>query len=225
MSYDGGTNVLTLDNVDIYYPTNTAIKSTIDDGVRVKLIGNNVIVTRGKYSATYFDLGATFLGPGSITIASDSAYAIQSEGPLRFNGVDASIRSGYNTAIALPGDSLVIVNSTIEASTSNKEKKAIYSIYGLRLEKTFLSSPVGSFYKDGTIENSDGTPATYVCFSAGYRGDVDGNDAFNAADVIALTNYVLDDNLEINGAKADVNADGTVNATDVIALVNKVLGN
>lgn len=54
-------------------------------------------------------------------------------------------------------------------------------------------------------------------------GDVNNDGICNAADITALYNILLDDELT-GGATSDVNGDGIVNATDITALYNIVLG-
>jgi len=55
----------------------------------------------------------------------------------------------------------------------------------------------------------------------GLAGDVNGDGAVNALDVVAVINQFL--GLQ-TWPRADVNNDGAVNALDVVFVINKVLG-
>ena len=57
----------------------------------------------------------------------------------------------------------------------------------------------------------------------GMRGDVNGDESINPADIAALINYLLNGQ-EISIDNADCNLDGDVNPADIAALINYLLG-
>lgn len=54
--------------------------------------------------------------------------------------------------------------------------------------------------------------------------DVNGDKSVNAADIIAITNYIAGNPSTITLEKADINGDGVVNITDIIQIVNIIMG-
>ena len=57
------------------------------------------------------------------------------------------------------------------------------------------------------------------------RGDVNGDEAVNAADIVEIVNAIMGKHSTLFDARAaDVNGDGTVNAADIVGIVNKIMG-
>ena len=66
-----------------------------------------------------------------------------------------------------------------------------------------------------------------VCqaFSAGKRGDINGDGKRNVSDIMLIVNYILGNaGDDFNTVLGDLNDDGTVNVSDIMVLVNIILG-
>lgn len=89
---------------------------------------------------------------------------------------------------------------------------------------TLTGKVLSSTDRRGYAEVSTGTwHVTY--FMVGYqRGDLDGNERINTADVTTLTDHLLGRDLDTYGMDAaDVDADGEVTINDVSFLINMIL--
>ena len=84
-----------------------------------------------------------------------------------------------------------------------------------------------SNYIDKTYAHIDGGPSNPGYFTdknASLRGDVNGDNTVNIADVTALIDYLLSGNASgVNVAAADCNQDSSVNIADVTALIDYLL--
>ena len=73
-----------------------------------------------------------------------------------------------------------------------------------------------------TAATTDGTKLTATCEvtveDSAIPGDVNGDGNVNGADIVAVINYVLADDIA-----GDVNGDGNVNGADIVAVINYVL--
>ena len=57
------------------------------------------------------------------------------------------------------------------------------------------------------------------------RGDVNGDGAVNAADIVSIVNIIMGGGSDVNDAvNGDVNRDGAVNAADIVVIVNIIMG-
>ena len=55
-------------------------------------------------------------------------------------------------------------------------------------------------------------------------GDANGDGTVNAADIVEVVNYIMNNPSEIfNDKAADANGDGVVNAADIVAMVNLIM--
>ena len=57
------------------------------------------------------------------------------------------------------------------------------------------------------------------------RGDIDHNGEVNIADIVALLNIVLGNNLDYDFDVADVDANGAINISDIVTLLGLILQN
>ena len=61
--------------------------------------------------------------------------------------------------------------------------------------------------------------------SAETKGDANGDNVVNAADIVELVNYIMGSPSDkFNESAADVNGDGVVNAADIVGIVNVIMG-
>ena len=84
-----------------------------------------------------------------------------------------------------------------------------------------------SYHVDASYAHIDGGPSNPGYFTdknAGQRGDVNGDNSVNIADVTTLINYLLSHNATgLNLQNANCNLDSTINIADVTALINYLL--
>ena len=107
--------------------------------------------------------------------------------------------------------------SKIEEAVANAiafegESKLKVNIYSLNAGK---STAMGNVIITGNItkpeEQDPDTPK---------QGDVNGDNAVNVGDIMAVINYMAGSTGNIDKAKADVNNDGAVNVGDIMAIIN-----
>jgi hypothetical protein len=84
------------------------------------------------------------------------------------------------------------------------------------------------YYSNGQAVLDSTTPKYTIVFPTEpdfIRGDVNGDNEMNIADVTTLIDYLLNNSTPINMDAADVNEDSEINIADVTSLVDKLLGN
>ena len=78
--------------------------------------------------------------------------------------------------------------------------------------------------RDATYAHPDGGLSDPGYFSIYHKGDADGNGVVNAADIIAISNYMMGNPpTTFSKGSADVNLDGVINIADIVALANILL--
>ena len=78
--------------------------------------------------------------------------------------------------------------------------------------------------RDATYAHPDGGTSDPGYFSIYHKGDADGNGVVNAADIVAISNYMMGNPpAGFSKASADVNLDGVINIADIVALANILL--
>ena len=78
--------------------------------------------------------------------------------------------------------------------------------------------------RDATYAHPDGGTSDPGYFSIYRKGDADGNGKVNAADIVAISNYIMGNQpAGFSKASADVNLDGVINIADIVALANILL--
>ena len=78
--------------------------------------------------------------------------------------------------------------------------------------------------KDVTYAHPDGGKSDPGYFSLRLKGDADGNGVVNAADIVAISNYMMGNPpTGFSKASADVNLDGIINIADIVGLANILL--
>ena len=78
--------------------------------------------------------------------------------------------------------------------------------------------------KDVTYAHPDGGKSDPGYFSLRLKGDADGNGVVNAADIVAISNYMMGNPpTSFSKGSADVNLDGVINIADIVALANILL--
>ena len=80
--------------------------------------------------------------------------------------------------------------------------------------------------KDVTYARPDGGPSApgYFTIPATLKGDADGDGEVTAADIVAMTNYIMGNTpAGFSKANADVNLDGVINIADIVAVSNILL--
>lgn len=91
---------------------------------------------------------------------------------------------------------------------SNIQDKKNISIIALLLD-----------HRSGTIINAD------KCSLSVLRGDANGDNVVNAADIVEVVNYIMGSpSASFDEKAADVNGDGVVNAADIVLIVNIIMG-
>ena len=84
-----------------------------------------------------------------------------------------------------------------------------------------LVTAVGNGKAQIIATTADGSNKTASCFvTVSLPGDVNGDGKVNGADIVAVSNYVLNNSTDKRG---DVNNDGKVNGADIVAVINYVL--
>lgn len=97
---------------------------------------------------------------------------------------------------------------------------------GETITKFINFNPTYDGYQENTMtiySDDEYDPATVFQMSGngvGIEGDMNGDGTLNILDIVALINFVFNDN---DNPFADLNDDGTVNIVDVVMLVNLVL--
>ena len=78
--------------------------------------------------------------------------------------------------------------------------------------------------KDATYAHPDGGTSDPGYFSLRLKGDADGNGVVNAADIVAISNYMIGNPpAGFSKANADVNLDGIINIADIVAVSNIIM--
>ena len=78
--------------------------------------------------------------------------------------------------------------------------------------------------KDATYAHPDGGTSDPGYFSLRLKGDADGNGQVNAADIVAISNYMIGNPpAGFSKANADVNLDGIINIADIVAVSNIIM--
>ena len=88
----------------------------------------------------------------------------------------------------------------------------------------------GTTWNDAVMDKSyacpDGGPSApgYFTIPATLKGDADGDGEVTAADIVAMTNYIMGNTpADFSKANADVNLDGVINIADIVAVTNILL--
>ena len=81
-----------------------------------------------------------------------------------------------------------------------------------------------SSYRNKTYARPDGGTESPGYFTLRIKGDADGNGQVNAADIVAISNYMMGNPpAGFSKASADVNLDGVINIADIVAVSNILL--
>ena len=83
-----------------------------------------------------------------------------------------------------------------------------------------------SSYKDKTYARPDGGKKSpgYFTDSTILKGDADGDGKVTAADIVAMTNYIMGNPpADFSKANADINLDGVIDIADIVAVSNIIL--
>jgi len=81
-----------------------------------------------------------------------------------------------------------------------------------------------SSYRNKTYARPDGGTESPGYFTLRIKGDADGNGQVNAADIVAISNYMMGNPpAGFSKASADVNIDGVINIADIVAVSNILL--
>ena len=129
------------------------------------------------------------------------------------------------------GKQLHITNSTVTASSPSIFYSVIYGWQSeLDLKDCYMRTPQGGKYviSSKRLEDAEGKlPQTVeiVPTQAPLSGDVDGNGKVNAADIVAIVNFIMGNPpVVFYQTAADINEDGKINIADIVMLSNIIMG-
>ena len=138
--------------------------------------------------------------------------------------------SSFNTAKVTSIDRMFLYRGNLETIyvsdqwSTESISNSIYMFYGC----TNLVGGQGTTYDAGHtdaayahIDGGASNPGYFTDKNASLRGDVNGDNMVNIADVTALTDLLLGGGTA--GPGADCNIDGSVNIADVTALIDYIL--
>ena len=171
----------------------------------------------------------------SYSAEKDDAFFVSSNNPLLI----AQLTSDNDFGNVNVGETGVIEMTLYNPSTVDLEIYGISmtnpefstsDISGISAGETITKfinfNPTYDGYQENTMtiySDDEYDPATVFQMSGngvGIEGDMNGDGTLNILDIVALINFVFNDN---DNPFADLNDDGTVNIVDVVMLVNLVL--
>lgn len=139
---------------------------------------------------------------------------IEAEGCIENNG-------GYGHS------DLIITNSSVTVETTD-DYGAISDWVDLSLNDCYIKTPEDGYYDGLKIVDSEGVVAKFmeiVPTKAPMSGDADGNDEVNAADIVAIVNFIMGNPpVVFYQTAADINEDGKINIADIVMLSNIIMG-
>ena len=179
-----------------------------------------------QYTGDFYD---------QYTAVKDDAFFVSSNNPLLI----AQLTSDNDFGNVNVGETGVIEMTLYNPSTVDLEIYGISmtnpefstsDISGISAGETITKfinfNPTYDGYQENTMtiySDDEYDPATVFQLSGngvGIEGDMNGDGTLNILDIVALINFVFNDN---DNPFADLNDDGTVNIVDVVMLVNLVL--
>lgn len=200
---------------------NSGMTSMIDIGLRNKIT---------DFTAYQFDL----VLPLGFTIATDAEGNLTAEKGTRYADAAQSLRI-EQLAVHLYADFVkyrfLCMSSNTDVITGTDgsllsfplhvSEKVEDGSYKARIENVIFTQ------KNGTKNILDKLQLTITVGEGAElkTGDANGDGMVDVADVVAIVNYILDEQIyHFNEQAADVNGDGTIDVADVVAVVNIILG-
>lgn len=156
------------------------------------------------------------IGEESVETPFEVKYAKQSEGNVyRVLGYNL----GNNNIAGEKGKTIVKLNLQSEEACDPSAVSATFS------NVTFVKTDDQNNFvaTDLAVEEQSGTEGKISNVKYFLRGDVNKNNEVNTTDAVAVINYYLNKDKNIDPIIADMNGDGDVNTTDAVAIINKYL--
>ena len=184
----------------------------------------------GDYGIAYVIVADGLTGTGSDWAQTNYLSGRSLSGGMEFWGNAASEVTGLkydHVAVAAWGIQSGVSGSVSSTIKTNESQKYAFNadITSASLIQDKSKLKVITLLIDnisGTIVNAAVT--TIKEPSAGTVGDMTGDGAVNAADVMAIMNFISGYAGSIALEKADINGDGVVNVADIIAIINIIAG-
>ncbi len=179
-------------------------------------------------------IGQTYAAGSLVAVsqqtgANDDVLGKDLKGNKRFT---VQVSTGEGGQIEIMGTGAVSKNSTASATINTGEDVTLvittddgYELKTLYVDGTNVVENVGEggTYTITAISKNMSVSATFE--KKAVSGDVDGNDEVNAADVVAIYNYILGGTESgFSLENADVDGNGEVNAADAVAVYNIIVG-
>ena len=107
---------------------------------------------------------------------------------------------------------------------NNTTATSDYMFYGCTSLVGGKGTPYSDTFVDKTYARRDGGPSAPGYFTIRIKGDADGDGQVTAADIVAMTKYMMGNMpAGFSKANADVNLDGVINIADIVAVSNILL--
>ena len=232
VTYDPGTNTLTLNNATIdrgelsVVAISTAYGSPAN--FKIKLVGTNKILANFNSIAINAKESQGFTLYGSGTLDCGGALYLDAHDHLTNDAtvsyikdcsvhIDQIMSEEYEECLTI--DNADVTTEYLSVGSDHNGYK------GLDLVNCYVASPangVVSNYGYITVDGDEWQGHIEIKRS-GIAGDVNGDGKVNVSDVTALINMILGIT-PIDQTRADVNGDTKVNVSDVTALINIILG-
>ncbi len=241
-SYDAETSTLTLNGFGVYTQDSEPILRSSIDGLVIKAIGTNTLLSTVGTTIDYSGRNLTITGdslnlisnkegiymsnsllPNNLNIQNVKNLYVVSfgaavKGNVRVLRVNGRTLTGYLTTLNVSGPTNTLELSSGSPSLCDLDKLNLND--GLS-----VIIPLEAQFSGHKLNASDGTEATYAYI--GKLGDANNDGSVTMADANMVVNYFLStdksDIKNFNRKKADVNGDNDITMADANAIVNMFL--
>lgn len=197
------------------------------DSLAIRQGGTAIIPVKLKNNKEVTAFQCNILLPDGIVPTKDKRGNVSVTYPVSDDRLDAST---HTLSAAMRGDTLVVLCYSTNVYDILGEDGVVFDLEVAVPE----DMPLGNYVlqiKKQNISGSDMSHNDVECVTSTITivepyilGDVNDDGTINVYDIVALANYIVNGNGDINVNAADYNEDGEVNVYDIVAISSYILG-